>query len=251
MADPKPEIRIFDDAETLARAAATEFADRAIEAVAARGRFTVALSGGSTPRRLYETLVGAPPSGRPVPWEGIHLFWGDERHVPPGHRDSNYRMVREALLDRIALPEDQVHRVPAGSGPVADAASAYENDLRTFFSPPGDEPPRFDLVLLGLGADGHTASLFPGTKALWETERWVVGHRIEGVATERVTFTFPLINNAAAVLFLVSGRDKADALRDVLSGEGTIDRIPASGVHPTHGSLVWLADREAAGSRPA
>ena len=246
MADRKPEIRIADDAAALAAAAAAEFVTAAGEAVAARGCFTVALSGGSTPRRLYERLASARSSGPAVPWPQTHIFWGDERLVPPGHLDSNYRMAREVLLDRIALPADQIHPIPSDAGDATEAASKYEAELRAFFSSTTGEAPRFDLILLGLGNDGHTASLFPGSDAVGEKTRWVIGHRVEGIPHDRVTLTFPVLNNAARVVFLVSGSDKAGALQSVLEGDDPIDRVPARGVRPTRDGLLWLVDRDAA-----
>ena len=246
MADMKPEIRIVDDAAALAAAAAQEFVTAACEAVAARGRFTVALSGGSTPRRLYERLASAHLSGRASTWPQTHIFWGDERLVPPDHPDSNYRMAREALLDRIDLPSDQIHGILTGIGDATEAASRYEQDLRMFFGPGAAASPRFDLILLGLGGDGHTASLFPGSPALRDKTRWVVGHRVEGIPHDRVTLTLPILNEAARVIFLVGGGDKAVALRAVLEGSDPIERIPARGVRPFRGSLIWIVDRAAA-----
>ena len=246
MADRKPEIRIVDDAAALAAAAAAEFVTTAGEAVAARGRFTVALSGGTTPRRLYERLASARSSGPAVSWPQTHIFWGDERLVPPGHPDSNYRMAREVLLDRIALPAGQIHPIPTDAGDATEAASEYEAELRAFFSPAAGEAPRFDLILLGLGTDGHTASLFSGSDAVGEKTRWVAGHRAEGIPHERVTLTFPVLNNAERVVFLVSGSDKAGALHSVIEGDAPIDRVPARGVRPGRGGLLWLIDRDAA-----
>ena len=246
--DMQPEIRIVDDAAALAVAAAEEFVDAAGEAVAARGRFTVALSGGSTPKQLYERLASLGPSDTTIPWPQTHLFWGDERLVPPDHADSNYRMARETLLDRVALPAHQIHRIPTDTGDATEAASRYEAELRAFFSPAAGEVPRFDLILLGLGGDGHTASLFPGSGAVREEIRWVVGDRVEGTPYDRVTLTFPVLNNAARVIFLVRGSDKAIALQSVLEGDAPIDRIPARGVRPRSGRLLWLVDRDGAAS---
>jgi 6-phosphogluconolactonase len=246
MAKQEPEIRIVEDAQEVARAAAAEFIDRAREAVATRGFFTVALSGGKTPRLLYDTLARETAAGTSIPWKGMHLFWGDERSVPPGHPDSNYRMVQESLLDRIDLPAGQVHRIPTGAGSAADAAARYESELRSFFAPAPGEAPRFDLILLGLGGDGHTASLFPGSAAVQESQRWVVAERVASLGSDRVSLTLPVINHAARVLFLVTGQDKAEALRSVLRGKDPVDRLPARGVRPVNGTLLWLVDRSAA-----
>jgi 6-phosphogluconolactonase len=231
------------DAEAVARAAAEEVAAAAGRAVAEGGRFTLALSGGSTPRRLHALLVdpGAPFRAR-VPWERTHVFFGDERPVPRDHRDSNYRMARETLLEHV--PVASVHRIPAEE---PGAAEAYEAELRSFFGiPPGGEPPRLDLVLLGLGPDGHTASLFPGTSALHERVRWVASPYVERLGTARTTLTYPILDRAREVLFLVTGAEKAGALQRVLSpGPGT-DLLPAARVAPRDGRLVWIVDEAAA-----
>jgi 6-phosphogluconolactonase len=233
-----PLLRRLGDPEALARAAAEEVVGAATRAVAARGAFTVALAGGATPRRLYRLLAdaGAPFHGR-IPWDRTHVFFGDERPVAPDHPDSNYRMAREALLDHVAVAS--VHRIPAEA---PGAAAAYEADLRAFFGTPGDAaPPRLDLVLLGLGPDGHTASLFPGTAAVEEAARWVVSPFVPQVGSRRVTLTLPVLNRARAVLFLVSGAEKAGALARVLGGEP----LPAARVQPD-GGAVWLVDDAAA-----
>ena len=245
-------LRIVDD---LARAAAEDFLRTVDESIAARGRFTVALSGGSTPRALYRLLAsGDEPYHRLIPWDSVHFFWGDERHVPPDHPDSNYRMAREALLDHVPVPAVNVHRIRGEAPDAAVAAAAYEEELRGFFQPAPGEAPRFDLVLLGLGPEGHTASLFPGSPALHETGRWVAAPWVEAHHTFRVTLTPPVLNAAARVVFLVSGADKAAALRAVIDfegdseGERDVDRYPAQVVRPAAGTLLWLVDRAAAGS---
>jgi 6-phosphogluconolactonase len=238
-------IEIVADAEDLARRAAAEFADRVTEAVDAHGRFTVALAGGSTPRALYARLAQEPWRSR-LPWPAIHLFWGDERHVPPDHPDSNFRMVRETLLDVAPVPPGNVHRIRAEDPDAARAAAAYEAELRAFFQLAPGELPRFDLVLLGLGDDAHTASLFPGSAALHERERLVAAPWISTLQTFRITLTPPVLNRAAHVVFLVSGEGKAAALRAVLAGESLPERYPAQIVHPEDGTLLWLVDRAAA-----
>jgi 6-phosphogluconolactonase len=237
-------FRVLADADALARAAAAEFAARAARVIAAGRPFTVALAGGSTPRRLYTRLAG-----EDLPWGEIHLFFGDERHVPPNHPDSNYRMVRESILDRIAIPEGNVHRIPAEEPDAGRVADEYERELRGFFLPQGlaggDRLRRFDLVLLGMGPDGHTASLFPGTAALGERERWVASPWVEKLAAHRITITFPVINAAAAVIFLIDGSDKKEIVARVRSGSG--GSLPVEHVAPHDGELLWLVDRAAAG----
>jgi 6-phosphogluconolactonase len=243
MAEPLIDLRVFADGAALAHAAAEEFTHRAEEAIRARGRFSVALSGGSTPRRLFALLADpAEPFRDRIDWRGVHLFWGDERHVPPDHPESNFRMAREALLDRIEIPAENVHR-PRGEEPdAARAAALYEDELRAFFH----GAPRFDLVLLGLGADAHTASLFPGTGAVRERERWVVAPWVEKLETFRLTLTPAVLDRAAAVIFLVQGDEKADALRAVLAGERDPERFPAQVVELRDGEILWLVDRAAA-----
>jgi 6-phosphogluconolactonase len=237
-----PEIKILPSAEELFRAAAVEFVTRANGAIARSGRFSVALSGGSTPRSLYSLLASGAVPG--VPWEKICFFWGDERHVPPDHPDSNYRMVNEAMLSKVPVPAENIFRIPAENPNAAYAASAYEDTLRTFFGVRTGDFPRFDLILLGMGPDGHTASLFPGSPALEETQRVFVANRVTKLKTERFTLTFPALNNARHVMFLVSGPDKASIVHEVL--ENPAANLPSQGVHPTSGSLLWMLDQSAA-----
>jgi 6-phosphogluconolactonase len=241
------EVRVFDSPAELARAAAEEFA-RAAGSVAQQGdRFTVCLSGGSTPEALYRLLASPDEPFRDrLPWSLIHFFWGDERHVPPDHPESNFRMAHRAMLDAAPVPPGNIHRIPGEEPDAARAAGDYEAELRSFFQLSRGEPPRFDLVLLGLGADGHTASLFPGTRAIHERERLVVAHWVDKLGAFRITLTPPLLNAAARVIFLVSGEDKAGALRAVIQGDFEPDRYPAQIVRPTNGSLVWRVDRKAA-----
>ena len=243
MAEPLIDLRVFPDGAELARAAAEEFARRADEAIHARGRFSVALSGGSTPRRLFALLADpAAPFRDRIDWRAVHLFWGDERHVPPDHPESNFRMAREALLDRVEIPTANVHRMRGEEPDAARAAALYEDELRSFFG----ETPCFDLVLLGLGADAHTASLFPGTAAVREHERWVAAPWIEKLGTFRITLTPAVFDRVAAVIFLVQGEEKAGALRAVLSGNRDADCFPAQAVRPQDGEILWLVDRTAA-----
>jgi 6-phosphogluconolactonase len=248
MPAPKPEIRILEDAETLSWEAAEEFTRQAGEAARSRGAFTVALAGGSTPKALYALLAaetGSPFRAR-VPWERTHVFWGDERHVPPDHPDSNFRMAHEALLSRVPVPAPYVHRIQAENPDAGKAAAEYAADLRQFFRPAAGQFPRFDLILLGLGPDGHTASLFPGTAAVRESKALVAAPWVEKLRARRITLTPPVLNSAACVIFLVSGAEKAEALRQVLQGDYQPDRFPAQVVHPASGRVLWLVDRAAA-----
>lgn len=221
-------------------------AECARRAVAARGRFAVALSGGSTPRALFQRLA-EPPRRDEIPWARVEVFWADERCVPPDHPDSNYGMARAALLDPIGVPAERVHRVPGEAPDPAAAAAACEAEIaRALGGTPGGPPPVLDLVLLGMGADGHTASLFPGTAALAERRRWVMANFVPRLAAHRITLTYPILNRAAHVLFLVAGADKAEVLREALEGPPEPERLPAQGVRPDAGELVWLVDRAAA-----
>ncbi len=243
-----PTVMVLDTPDAVARAGAEGFVRCAREAVAARGRFVVALSGGSTPRALHRLLAAEPLRGQ-VPWERTEVFWGDERCVPPDHPDSNYRMARETLLDAVPIPPARVHRMAGEHPDPAAAAAAYEAEVaRVLGGTPGAPPPVFDLIFLGMGPDGHTASLFPGTAALAERTRWVVANHVPtapGGVAHRLTVTYPLLNRAARVIFLVAGPDKAAALRDVLEGPLDPQRLPAQAVRPATGDLVWLVDRAA------
>jgi 6-phosphogluconolactonase len=236
-------VQVFEDAEAVARAAAETFARLAREAFEGRGAFSVALSGGTTPRRVYELLASDEFRGR-VPWEGVHVFFGDERMVPPDHADSNYRMANEALLSRVPVPAENVHRID-GLGDAAASASDYESVMRGFF---GEEAewPRLDLVFLGMGDDGHTASLFPGTAALGELRAWAAANWVEKLGAWRVTLTAPALNAARSVVFLVNGAGKAERLREVLKGERDPSRLPSQLIDPRGGSLSWYVDSAAA-----
>jgi 6-phosphogluconolactonase len=231
----KPDLEILADPDALARRAA-ELVVAAAQA--AKDRFAIALSGGSTPKRLYQLLVDAP-----MPWARTHCFWGDERFVPPDHPSSNYRMTREALLAHVPIPPSQIHPVPT-MGLTPDAAAAeYERTLKTFYGREDlIERPLFDVVLLGLGTNGHTASLFPGKPVLEERHRWV-GCMDDAEAGPRITLTYPSLESSRETLFLVAGADKKVVLREVLDGDR---RHPAARLEP-HGKLRFLADRAAAG----
>ncbi len=236
------EVRIFADPAGLMRAAADEIVQAVRRAVDERGRFAWALAGGSTPRDLYRLLARDPYRER-LPWNAIHFFWGDERHVPPDHPDSNFRMAREAMLDAVPVPPDNIHRVPAEDPDAQRAAAEYEATLRAFFALAAGEWPRFDLIQLGLGKDGHTASLFPGGDAVHERERLVVAPWVEAQQTFRITLTPPVLNHARRAMFLVSGDEKAEALHAVLEGPREPERYPAQIVE---GDRLWMVDRSAA-----
>jgi 6-phosphogluconolactonase len=237
------EVRRLTTPQDLFHAAAEEVARAANEAVRERGRFVIALSGGSTPKSLYTLL--ATNARTALPWAEMFFFWSDERHVPPADPGSNYRMAQEALLSKVPVPESNVFRVPAENPDAEEAALAYERTLRQFFSLQGGEFPRFDLILLGMGPDGHTASLFPETAALQEESRLVVANWVEKLKTYRVTFTLPVLNAARCVAFLVSGSEKAPALHEVLEGEAPGEKYPAKLVRPEEGKLIWFVDRAA------
>ncbi|MGH9529941.1 MAG: 6-phosphogluconolactonase [Terriglobales bacterium] len=236
-----PEIRILDDPAELFRAAAVEFSELANEAVHACGRFCVALSGGSTPKGLYTLLA---TGAFPVPWENVCVLWGDERHVPPDDPESNYRMANEAMLSKVPVPAGNVFRILGEEKDAQVAAKKYEETLVNFFDLDTGELPRFDLILLGMGPDGHTASLFPNSSALREKKRLVAANWVEKFHAYRITLTSPVLNNAVTVVFLVSGQDKSAVLHDVL--DGPPGRFPSQLVHPAEGRMIWLLDRAAA-----
>lgn len=238
-----PIVRVSRDAETFAGAATAFFTESAIAAVAARGTFSVALSGGSTPRAVFARLAADETARLRVSWRQIDWWWSDERTVPPGDPASNFRMAFESLLGQVPIDPARVHRLKGDAAPAA-AASEYERDLRAAFGASSHEIPRFDLLLLGLGGDGHTASLFPGTAAIAERERLVVANEVPALHTVRLTFTLPLINRARRVAFLVSGAEKASILARVL--EGPPDALPAQLVRPDEGELLWIVDSAAA-----
>ena len=238
------DVRRLTTPQDLFQAAAEEVIRVATEAIAKRGRFAIALSGGSTPKNLF-TLIAANASAS-LPWEKVFCFWGDERHVPLDDPDSNYRMASEALLSKVPIPAANIFPVPAGNPDAAAAAETYEQTLRKFFGLGPGEVPHFDLILLGMGPDGHTASLFPETAALQEKSRLVVTNWVEKLKTSRITFTLPVLNAACCVAFLVSGADKAAALHEVLEGDAPPEKYPSKLVKPSDGRLIWFVDRAAA-----
>ena len=235
------EFKRFPDKEQLIQEVVTLFIKLAQESIEKRGAFSAALSGGSTPEPLYQAL-GKPQYSEQLEWDHIHLFFGDERPVPPGHPDSNFRMVKESLLDQIKIPDNNIHRVPAEMD-VRVAAFAYEEDLRSFFK---GEWPRFDLVLLGMGTDGHTASLFPHTAGLNEEHRWFIANLVPEKETWRLTLTKNAINNARNIVVLVSGEDKSRMLANVIEGLRRPEEMPIQLIEPIKGEMIWLIDQDAA-----
>jgi 6-phosphogluconolactonase len=235
-------IEIAESADALSHAVAEQFARVTTAAVRARGHCSVALAGGSTPKNVYRLLSGEPFRSRVV-WDQIQFFWGDERHVPVDHQDSNYRMAAETMLSKVPVRARNIHRIHGEIRDADLAAREYEDVLRASFKE-RDSAPRFDLILLGLGRDGHTASLFPGTPALAERQRWCVANWVDTLSAYRLTLTLPVLNAARVVLFTVSGSEKAPIVREVL--RGTRD-VPARLVQPFDGDLRWMLDRAAAG----
>ncbi len=237
------EVRVLPDPEALAEEAAREFAAAAAEGIAARGVFRVVLSGGSTPRALYRRLTQQPYRDS-IDWRRIHFFWTDERCVPPEHERSNYRMAKETLLAPLQVPGENVFRMRGEEEP-RQAAAEYAEILKAeFVSDRG--MPRFDLVFLGLGSDGHTASLFPGTKALGETKSRVAANYVAQLREWRLTLTYPVVNAARHVVCLASGEEKSGAVAKILKKERGYRQLPASLVRPGTGSLLWLLDHAAA-----
>lgn len=241
-------ITVCNDGDALSRRAAALFLEEAAQAILARGRFVVALAGGSTPEKTYEMLAQAENAER-IQWDKVFCFFGDERFVSPENADSNFGMARKALLSRVPLPEANLFTVKTDAPTAKEAAADYERQISEFFGMKLLEaPPAFDLILLGLGDDGHTASLFPGKTSLDARDRWVVETPPGTLPppVDRITFTFPLINAAHHVVFLVSGAKKAEILRDVLESDPAHNDYPAANITPTQGFLTWLIDRDAA-----
>jgi len=208
--------------------------------------FTLVLSGGSTPRNTFALLARDDSFRSQVPWERIHFFWGDERHVPPDHKESNYRMANEVMLSRVPVPGKNIHRIKSEIPDAANAAAQYEEEILEFFKLKRGQLPRFDCILLGMGTDGHTASLFPGSEALHEESRLVVATWVEPFQTHRITLTLPVLNNAGFVIFIVSGNEKAEMLKEVIERKKQSTRLPAQLIEPNHGRLLWLLDKGAA-----
>ena len=240
--NPNPNVLVFDNAEQVAQAAAERFVDYSIASIREHGSFAVALAGGSTPRRAYELLARAEYLDQ-VDWSRVHLFFGDERMVAPDSVESNYRMISEALISRVPIPAENVHRIN-GETDAGKSAEDYEALLKKFFG--SVDWPRFDLMWLGMGDDGHTASIFPGSNALKENTKWVIQTRQPQTGQDRITLTLPVINHAARVMFTVTGREKAATLARVLRSESTDKELPARKITPVNRTLEWLVDRAAA-----
>jgi 6-phosphogluconolactonase len=236
------EVRILPDAATIAKRAAQEFVRAAAAATKQNGSFTVALAGGSTPKALYGLLVNDPALHAQVPWDKTQFFFGDERHAPPDHPDSNYRMASEAMLSKAPVKPEQVHRIKGEYSDTEKAALEYEQELRSHFKLASGALPRFDLIMLGMGNEGHTLSLFPGTKALHDNGRLVMHNWVGKLYTERVTCTAPVANNAALVMFMITGADKAPALKAVLEGPHEPEQLPSQLIAPKNGRFLWLVD---------
>jgi len=239
------EVRILPNAAAIARRSAEEFIKAANTAVSARGVFTVALAGGSTPKALYSLLVNDPGLRAQVPWEKLQIFFGDERHVPPDHKDSNYNMAREAMFSKAPLKPQQITRIKGEESDTEKAALEYEQALRAYFQLKEGQLPCFDLVLLGMGDEGHTLSLFPGTKALHPGSRLVVRNWVGKLYTERITLTAAVVNQARQVILAITKADKAMALKAVLEGPYEPEQLPSQLIQPESGKVLWLVDPDA------
>jgi 6-phosphogluconolactonase len=251
------DVRILTSTDAIARRAAQEFVQSATSAVSEKGSFAVALAGGSTPKALYSLLANDAALRAQLPWDKMYFYFGDERSVGPDHPDSNFRMATETMLSKVPLKPEQIFRIKGEYKDTEKAAQEYEQAVRTSFKIAEGKIaegkiaegqfPRFDLVLLGMGNEGHTASLFPGTKALHETKRLVVRNWVGKLYTNRITLTAPAINNAARVIFMITGADKALALKGVLEGPYEPEQLPAQMIQPSTGELLWLVDTIAGG----
>lgn len=238
----EPRVEIFGSPQELFRAAAEKFCSLGSNAIKTHGHFTVVLSGGSTPRGLHQEL--ATHFASRLDWSKVLFFWGDERHVPPDSSDSNYRMANETLLSKLPIPSENIFRVPSELPDARQAAVKYEQTIKQFFHLNADSFPRFDFILLGMGPDGHTASLFPGTAALQEKDHLVVANWVEKLNTFRITFTYPVLNEAAGVMFLVNGDEKAEMVRRALRDPTA--NLPCQKVRLDDGELLWYLDKGAA-----
>jgi 6-phosphogluconolactonase len=256
------DLRILTNLDAIARRVAQEFVQAATAAVSEKGSFSVALSGGSTPKALYSLLANDAGLRAQLPWDKMYFYFGDERSVGPDHADSNFRMANETMLSKVPIKPEQVFRVKGEYKDTEKAAQEYDEALRSSFKMSNGKIgegktaggkiaegqfPRFDLVLLGMGNEGHTASLFPGTKALYETKRIAVRNWVGKLYTDRITLTAPAINNAARVIFMVTGADKALALKGVLEGPYEPEQLPAQMIQQSNGQLLWLVDTTAGG----
>ncbi|MGD8472235.1 MAG: 6-phosphogluconolactonase [Desulfobacteraceae bacterium] len=239
-------IQILDDVAAMSKAAAEKIVAHISESLQTGHRYSIALSGGSTPERLYALLADDAELREQIPWERVHFFWGDERHVPPSHPESNYLMAYNALLSKAPIPSTNIYRIRAEEPIAAKAARYYEQEIQKFFKIKAGELPRFNCVLLGMGPDGHIASLFPGTPGLQETNRLVTANWVEKFESYRITLTAPLLNNADRILLLVGGKEKADILKAVLENDANTIRFPVQLIQPTHGEMTWFLDQSAA-----
>jgi 6-phosphogluconolactonase len=245
----KPTIRILPDADQLARFAARIFVSRLILSLPIQVQFTVALSGGSTPKKMFEILGNDERLKKGVnygTWDYLHFFWSDERHVSPDHAESNFKLAYDLMLSPLGIREANIHRIKGELEDAGEAARQYEAEILRDFPGAEGQFPKFDLIFLGMGSDGHTASLFPGTKALQEEKRLVVSNWVGKFYTDRITMTAPLLNSAACVVFLVSGQDKALPAKAALEGKYEPQQLPAQLIHPESGKLIWLLDSAAA-----
>lgn len=241
----KRQVRVLDDAPALARALAQTIRDELTEAVRTRGQAFVALAGGNTPRDAYALLANDSRLRAPIPWTRMHFFWSDERSVGPDDPESNYKMAMDTLLAKMPVNNMRVYRMEGEDPDIEVAAKRYEAKMRGAFSMTNRTVPRFDLVLLGVGEDGHTASLFPGTTALDETSRWCVANYVEAINRSRLTLTLPVINHANCVVICAQGEKKADIVRRIMT-ENTEPKLPVQRVEPKRGHLIWLLDQAAA-----
>src|SRR6185437_9965133 len=237
----EPQVRVFPSDDALFRAAAEKFCEIGTQAIREHGKYTVALSGGSTPRGLHSEIVTNFSSA--LPWKKVFFFWGDERHVPPDFPESNFRMAKETLLSKLPVPADNIFRMPGELPDANQGAGLYEDTMREFFHPAPGALPRIDFNLLGMGGDGHTASLFPGTKGLTVKDCWVYGNWVEQHSTFRITLTYPVLNNCANVMFLITGASKAEMVRKALKDPSA--NLPCQGIQPTNGQLMWYLDQGA------
>jgi 6-phosphogluconolactonase len=238
----QPQVRVFGSPQELFHGAAEKFCALGVNAIQKHGKFSVALSGGSTPRGMHQEL--ATKFAAALPWDKVFFFWGDERHVPPDSSDSNYRMANETLLSKLPISSKNIFRIPSELPDAREAARKYAETLQKFFNSSANSFPRFDFILLGMGPDGHTASLFPGTAALQDQDHFVTANWVEKLNTFRITFTYPVLNDAACVMFLVSGDEKAEMVRRALKDPSA--NLPCQGVRPENGELLWFLDKGAA-----
>ncbi len=240
------EIQVLPDGGAIARRAAEKIVEAAAAAVKERAVFTISLAGGSTPKALYSLLATDAMLRSQMPWDKTQIFFGDERHVPPDDADSNFRMADESMLSKVPLKPEQVHRVKAEYKDAEQSAREYEQLLRSYFKLSTGQLPRFDVLLLGMGDEGHTLSLFPGTKALHDNGRLVMSNWIGKLFTERITITAPVANNSALAVFMITKADKALALKGVLEGPYEPEQLPSQLIQPTNGEALWLVDTAAA-----